>query len=73
MSIIKAKFWVVSIVLHSEGRTINMQPVFSAGSEENKEWSNFRPSANLSMTVTTDAFADAAPGDQYYLMFEKAE
>lgn len=72
MSTVKAKFEVVSIEPQNEGRAIHLQPVIS-GSEENKEWSKWTPSGSLSMYVTTEAFADAAPGDQYYLTFEKAE
>lgn len=69
-TVVKAKFEVVSIEHLVGAKNVKMQAVIG-GSEENKEWSKFTPSGNLSIYVTTEAFADAVPGDQYHLTFSK--
>lgn len=73
MSKVKAKFYVESVIPTSdESRQIGMRAVIG-NSEENKDWSKWTPSGDLSLSVTTEAFKDAKVGDEYYLTFEKAE
>lgn len=69
---IKAKMKCESVLKTEFGEEVKLTAV-SSGSEENKTFSKYTPSANHSMTITNpDALGAFAPGKSYYLTFEEA-
>lgn len=71
---IRAKFRVHSVEQHSdEGQTVKLHPVYS-GSEENKSFSKWTPSGELSMSITNPAaLGFFAEGQEYYLDITPAD
>ena len=70
---VRAKFRVDEVAATVSGSTVRMSAVTS-GSEENKTFFKWTPSAQLSMgTVNVDAAAEFKPGDEFYVDFTKAE
>lgn len=73
---VRAKFKCQSKIIHGEGESqfaaLNFQAVYGDG-KENKEWSKYTPSGNLTMSVTNPAaFGWFEEGKEYYLDFTEA-
>jgi len=72
--IVKAKFRCDSLTpTDGEQKILKMSAVMD-GSEENKSFSRWTPSANLEMFISNETKAGELfePGKEYYLTFEKA-
>lgn len=71
---ILAKFKVTHITDFGLQKEVNMQPVIG-DSEENKSFSKYTPSGNLSMRIDKETQASEAfeVGKNYYLKFSPAE
>jgi len=72
---VKAKlFCVSSEAISGEQHVVKLSAVVS-GSEENKSFSRWTPSANLEMIISdeTPAATFFESGKEYYLQFEKAD
>jgi len=62
-----------SVLKTAFGETVKLNAVVD-GSEENKSFSNYTPSATLSMTIDNPAAIGAfVPGKSYYVDFTPAE
>lgn len=74
MSTVKAKFKCESVTDFGTAKEVKLSPVIN-GSDENKQFSKYTPSGNLSMRIDneTDASEYFQPGQEYYLTFDKAE
>jgi hypothetical protein len=75
MSQVKAKLVCVSVTpTEGEQRIVKFQAV-TTGSEENKSFSRWTPSANLEMYISNETPAGEyfEQGKEYYLNFEAAE
>lgn len=69
---VKAKFKCDSITQWTGQREAKLSPVHSS-SDENKQWSQFTPSGQLTMTITNpEAYEQFEVGVEYYLTIEKA-
>lgn len=70
---VRAKFKVDFITIHAESREVKMSAVTS-GSEENKSFSKWTPTASLSMNISNpECFDKFEVGKEYYIDFTKAE
>lgn len=69
---IKAKFEVGSILQLKGQKEVKLSAVVQ-GSEENKSFSKYTPSGNISIFITkeTPAYDFFEVGEAYYLTFEK--
>ncbi|MEI7829349.1 MAG: hypothetical protein WCI31_06250 [Prolixibacteraceae bacterium] len=75
MSTVKAKLVCTSVTpVDGEQKVVKFQAVVS-GSEENKSFSRWTPSANLEMWISNETPAGEyfEAGKEYYLNFEAAE
>lgn len=76
MEKVKAKMVCVSVeeLTQQQEKKIKLSAVVS-GSEENKSFSRWTPSANLDMMISNETAAGDLfeVGREYYLTFEKAE
>ena len=67
---VKAKFECFNIEEFDESKTVYLQAVIG-GSDENKEWSKWTPSGNISMNISNPAAYDKfVVGKEYYVTFE---
>ncbi len=71
---ILAKFKVGSITdFGNNNHGVNMSPVTSSGSEENKSFSMYTPSGEIKMHITNpDCIGFFEAGKEYYVEFTKA-
>ena len=73
---VKAKMVCSSVeeLVQQEEKMVKLRAVVS-GSEENKSFSRWTPTANLEMIISNETSAGDyfEPGKEYYLTFEKAE
>lgn len=69
---VKAKFKVDSITHFANQRAVQLSPVHG-DSPENKTWSQYTPSGQLTMTITNpDAYNQFEAGKEYILTIEEA-
>jgi hypothetical protein len=70
---IRAKFRCDAVVQAVGQETVNLYAV-SGDSAENKQWSLYTPSGQLSLTITNrDVFGAFVPGREYFLTIEAAK
>lgn len=69
---IKAKFFCSNVVPYAEGKQAQLSAVTS-GSEENKSFSKYTPSGQLSINISneTEASNFFEVGKEYYLTFDE--
>lgn len=74
MSKVKAKFRCESVTDFGQQKRADLRAV-TTGSDENKTFAKFTPSGTLSVTIDdeTPAAGFFKPGEEYTLLFEKAE
>lgn len=66
---VRAKFKCHSILVHEAGRTVKFGAVVN-DSDENKSWSKWTPSGDLTMSITNpDAYEQFEVGKCYFLDF----
>jgi hypothetical protein len=69
---VRAKFAVTSVEEFSGGKNVRFSAV-TTGSDENKSWSQYTPSGELTMGITNPAAEQFFEvGQEYYLDFTKA-